>query len=81
MLAATTAPDATAMWSQAGQLDWWGRTGRNGGVGYAVPTAGNGGSEPLIFVLSNRRNRSVFTATERGGTNVGGRASAWAIPL
>ena len=40
------------MWSKAGQLDWWVKTGRNGWVGYAVQTAVNGGSELLIFVRS-----------------------------
>ena len=39
-----------ATWSAGGQLDRWVRTNRNGGVGSAVPTAVNGGSEPLIFV-------------------------------
>jgi hypothetical protein len=40
----------TATWSKAGQLDWWVKEGRNGWVGYAVPTAVDGGSELLIFV-------------------------------
>jgi hypothetical protein len=33
----------TATWSKAGQLDWWVKDRRNGGVGYAVQTAVNGG--------------------------------------
>jgi hypothetical protein len=31
----------TAIWSKAGQHDWW-KNGRNGGAAYAVPTAVNG---------------------------------------
>jgi hypothetical protein len=33
----------TASWSKAGQLDWSVKNGRNGGAGYAVQTAVNGG--------------------------------------
>jgi hypothetical protein len=40
----------TATWSSAGQLDLWVKNGSNGGDGYAVRTAVNGGSELLIFV-------------------------------
>jgi hypothetical protein len=40
----------TATWSKAGRLDWWVRDGGSGAAGYAVRTAGNGGSELLIFV-------------------------------
>jgi hypothetical protein len=35
----------TATWSSAGQLDLWVKNGSNGGDGYAVRTAVNGGSE------------------------------------
>jgi hypothetical protein len=40
----------SASWSPGGQLDWWFATGKCGMAGYAVPMAGNGGSELLIFV-------------------------------
>jgi hypothetical protein len=40
----------TAMWSPGGRLDWLGDgTAGMVGVGYAVPTGVNGGSELLIF--------------------------------
>jgi hypothetical protein len=49
----------TATWSNAGRLDYWVKERRNGGVGYAVPTAVNGGSEPLIFVPRNPNDRDL----------------------
>jgi hypothetical protein len=44
----------TATWSHAGQLGWWVKDGRNGGVGYAVQTASSAGSKLLIFVRRAR---------------------------
>jgi hypothetical protein len=41
---------ATATWSQAGQLDLWVKSGRIGGVVFAVRSAASGGSGLLIFV-------------------------------
>jgi hypothetical protein len=43
-------PVEMAKWSKPGQLDWWVKNGRDGGVAYEVQTAVNGGSELLIFV-------------------------------
>jgi hypothetical protein len=40
----------TATWSKAGQLDWWVKERHEWWVAYAVQTAVNGGSKPLIFV-------------------------------
>jgi hypothetical protein len=40
----------TATWSRAGPLGWWVKDRREWRVGYAVPTAVNGGSGLLIFV-------------------------------
>jgi hypothetical protein len=40
----------TAMWSKAGQRDWWVKSARNGGAGYAGQPAVNGGSALRIFV-------------------------------
>jgi hypothetical protein len=49
----------TATWSKAGQLDWWmERTAGDGGAAYAVPTVGNGGSEPLIFARPQASERA-----------------------
>ena len=39
-----------ATWSKAGRLDWWVKERREWWGTYAVQTAGNGGSELLIFV-------------------------------
>jgi hypothetical protein len=46
----------TTMWSRAGQLDWWVKEGRNGGVALVVRTAVNGGSGLLIFVPQAAHN-------------------------
>jgi hypothetical protein len=40
----------TAMWSKAGQLDWWVKDRKEWFAGYEARTAGNGGSELLSFV-------------------------------
>jgi hypothetical protein len=37
-------------WSRAGQLDWWVKERRNGGLAYAMQTAIDGGSALMIFV-------------------------------
>jgi hypothetical protein len=50
----------SATWSAGGQLDWWVKNGRNGGVAYAVRTAGNGGSELLIFVPRAAQSHHVI---------------------
>jgi hypothetical protein len=60
------------MWSKAGQLEWWVRNGRNGGVAYAVQTAGNGGSELLIFIprADHSHDLKVEARAEAGGCRV-----------
>ena len=54
------------MWSEAGQLDWWVKTGDDGSVAYAVQTAVNGGSELLIFVPRAGRNRDFLRNAASG---------------
>ena len=50
-----------AAWSEAGQLDWWVKERREWwGLGYVVLTAGNGGSELLIFVPRAAQSHDVI---------------------
>ena len=49
----------TATWSRAGQLDWFVRDRQEWWAGYAVQTAGNGGSNPLIFVPGAAHGRDL----------------------
>jgi hypothetical protein len=52
-------------WSKAGQLDRWVRERREWLAGYAVQTAGNAGSEPLIFVLRAAHSNDLTLVIRR----------------
>jgi hypothetical protein len=47
------------------------KNARNGGVGYAVPTAGNGGSELLIFVRRAAHSIDLCSAVANTRIRVG----------
>ena len=48
----------TARWARAGLLDWWVKERREWWIAYAVQTAVNGGSKPLIFVPRAARSHN-----------------------
>jgi integrase len=59
-----------AKWSKAGQLDWWVKNARSGGVAYAVHPEDPDSGEPLPELTFHGLRRSAASLMLAGGADI-----------